>query len=715
MRVRRLISVDGERRWGVRWTMSWNTQGLIEDAVGSSTRAVQFDSAGQFDVASYFYREAARLLLLAAKSGDPQGLQAQGFQDKAKEYLERADTLDKQKMAASKQASQTEDQRGLCRVRFFFHQALDADETGDEVHAVELYMKAVELSIHTNKITNDVKLQQKLTNLAKQALERAEVLKGISSDVKQTAIPNPPSQSAPVTTSQRPQLHRGSSAHLVVSGQASYTKEEKLVLERTSRINNNEFVPFMSVDLREQFRLTMPYTDRTGFLALSPKQAKNFARWARPEEICSEPVMVAPGGVDCWSIKQTVISDCSFVASLAISSLYERRFNKRIVTSIIYPCNSKNEPVYNPFGKYMMKFHINGVARKVVIDDFLPVGKHGELLCSYSTNKNELWISLIEKAYMKVMGGYDFPGSNSNIDLHALTGWIPERAAIRPEEGTFNKNSFFSMLGIKLLKLKNPWSHLRWRGNYSELDTRHWTEELKSILKFDPNSAAMFDNGVFWIDLDSICQFFEVFYLNWNPGLFKYTFCLHQCVWTILVVANHGTGPIKDAYNVGDNPQFSLEVPASPSPASVWILLTRHITQIEDFKENREYITVVVYKNNGQKVYYPYEPKPYIDGIRINSPHYLVKMSVPANTTERYTLVVSQYEKTNTIYYTIRAYSTNPFTMKKIGNLYESGFVYLELSSIPAGTYDVIVSTFLPHQEAPFILTVKCSNAFSLS
>ena len=409
--------------------------------------------------------------------------------------------------------------------------------------------------------------------------------------------------------------------------------------------------------------------------------------------------------MDCYSVKQTVVSDCSFVASIAITAQYEKKFRRKLITNIIFPQDRAGVPMYNPAGKYMVKLHLNGVARKVVVDDLLPVGPHNEPLCSYSSNRSELWISLLEKAYMKVMGGYDFPGSNSNIDLYALTGWIPERVAVRPEDPAFNADAAFRQLvgrfsagqvlataatgemteavadraglvpthayavldvreveGVQLFKLKNPWAHLRWRGNWSELDTEHWTPAFRQALDYNPEDAANFDNGVFWIDYKSLQHYFDVLYMNWDPAMFAHTSSLHQS-WSA------GRGPAKDMINIGENPQLRLEVRGAAAGGAVWLLLSRHITDIEDFRNNKEYITLLVYKNDGQRVYYPYDPPPYIDGVRINSPHYLTKVILPAGeSVRRFSLVVSQFEKTGTIHFSVRAYSTLPFSMDKIKN-----------------------------------------------
>lgn len=104
-------------------------------------------------------------------------------------------------------------------------------------------------------------------------------------------------------------LHRGSSVHLkLTSGNEKYSDEEKLVLLKTSQINNNEYVPFMSIDLAENFRYAVTFTDKDGLLPLSVKQKRAFKTWARPDEICADPKLILGNNVDCFSIKQTVCS-----------------------------------------------------------------------------------------------------------------------------------------------------------------------------------------------------------------------------------------------------------------------------------------------------------------------------------------------------------------------------------------------------------------------
>jgi calpain-7 len=79
-------------------------------------------------------------------------------------------------------------------------------------------------------------------------------------------------------------------------------------------------------------------------------------------------------------------------------------------------------------GRYIFRLHFNGCYRKVVIDDRLPYSDSTRTLHVVDRqNPGLLWPALLEKAYLKVQGGYDFPGSNSGTDLWVLTGWIPEQ------------------------------------------------------------------------------------------------------------------------------------------------------------------------------------------------------------------------------------------------------------------------------------------------
>ncbi|KAG2769140.1 hypothetical protein Pcac1_g19761 [Phytophthora cactorum] len=503
---------------------------------------------------------------------------------------------------------------------------------------------------------------------------------------------------------------------------AAYTPQELDVLRRSSQINGHLFVPWLDdLDAQEKFSLPEPFDDPDGHVPLSAKQKKKEATWMRPSDYAAKcghaPVMIAHGGVNPLVVKQDIVTDCSFVASLCIAAAYEQRFQKRLITNIIFPADPRTkQPVYNPFGN----------------------ASSGQLLSSCTTRKNELWVSLIEKAYLKLNGGYDFPGGNSGIDLFALTGWIPERVPVSElidapstEErlweqlksafhygdciitmstGDITKqkakaiglvpmhvyavlnvyelsnNSNLSREGkkIRLLQVKNPWRKMSWKGPYSRHDKTRWDsavgDELRAYQRQfyaseeteSEEAGGQQDDGLFWIDFESVKQYFESLYMNWNPELFPYKGVCHEH-WPVEL------GPVNDSLTLGFNPQYSLTfcktgssregATAAAGSCTVWVLLSRHVSTIErdtDYS-NQQFLTLHVYRGTpGKRVFYNHCAVS--RGTYSNNPHTLVSLDLDlADDSEPcFTLVASQYEKFAALDYTLSIFSTRPFTCEPI-------------------------------------------------
>ena len=59
-------------------------------------------------------------------------------------------------------------------------------------------------------------------------------------------------------------------------------------------------------------------------------------------------------------------------------------------------------PVYNPYGKYIIKLYINGSYKTVFIDDLMIINSAGQNSSTSFHNELDFYFSVVNKAFQKV-------------------------------------------------------------------------------------------------------------------------------------------------------------------------------------------------------------------------------------------------------------------------------------------------------------------------
>ena len=266
------------------------------------------------------------------------------------------------------------------------------------------------------------------------------------------------------------------------------------------------------------------------------------ADWSRAREIDGyETHSVFLEGATVDDIQQGNIGDCYFFSAVGALCNYPDFFEK------IFHTKEKTEE--NAYGIY---FYISGKWKLVLVDDHFPiVGKTFKKFLFSRSVDNELWVSLIEKAWAK-LNGYYANISNGGLCCEVFTVLSEaytehfEFSNFKDEEvwkkmedstkknyamtaGTIDENQTYDLeeVGLcyshaytvirtytietkrgkeRLIKLKNPWGNTEFNGDWSDY-SKKWTADLKKQCDFSGENG---DDGIFYM---SFQDFFKYFFI----------------------------------------------------------------------------------------------------------------------------------------------------------------------------------------------------------
>ncbi|KAI3924358.1 hypothetical protein MKW98_032559 [Papaver atlanticum] len=337
-----------------------------------------------------------------------------------------------------------------------------------------------------------------------------------------------------------------------------------------------------------------------------PSKLQIVSEWKRPAEIVKEISMdsqpcLYSGVANSSDVIQGRLGDCWFLSAVAVLTEVSR------VSEVIIT------PEYNEEGIYTVRFCIQGEWVPVVVDDWIPCEEPGKPAFATSRKKNELWVSLLEKAYAKLHGSYEaLEGGLVQDALVDLTGGAGEEIDMRTAEAQidlasgrlwsqllrFKQEGFllgagspsgsdvhvsssgivqghaYAVLqvrdvdGHKLVQVRNPWANeVEWNGPWSD-SSPEWTDRMKHKLKHVPQSK----EGIFWMSWqDFQIHFRSIYICRIYPPDMRYS---AHGQWR-----GYSAGGCQDYDTWHQNPQFRLRATGSSAscPIHVFITLTQGV------------------------------------------------------------------------------------------------------------------------------------------